>query len=236
MFKVKKGMVLIMVGVALVMDALVGCEWREHRTKRSDPMSERTVRLADVMWKKTFRWDFDPWSSISIAKKGAFPGTQRYDVFLCFFCDYLLWPGDDWLPEEREHRLLLQWERLPKPTWTASYGQAGWTLSAECIYVSQPPSLTLNSPWVLGRSWSGWGRWGCLLPGISAKAGRCAWLLPQVQGTLGLLPRSTSYHTEKMPDYFGCGVWTKRILGFSKSDSSDVNFKLLRHFISCTML
>ena len=54
MFKVKKGMVLIMAGdalVALVIDALVGCERRKHRTKISDPMSERTVRLADVMWK-----------------------------------------------------------------------------------------------------------------------------------------------------------------------------------------
>ena len=130
MFKVKKGMVLIMVGVALVMDALVGCEWREHRTKRSDPMSERTVRLADVMWKKTFRWDFDPWSSISIAKKGAFPGTQRCDVLLCFL--WLPALTRRWLTPRRERAQTAVAVRTPPKTslncliWSSWLNSVGW--------------------------------------------------------------------------------------------------------------
>ena len=48
MFKVENGMVLIMVVEAL---AGVGCDRREKRTKMSEPIMKRTVRVADVAWK-----------------------------------------------------------------------------------------------------------------------------------------------------------------------------------------
>ena len=72
MFKVENGMVLIMVVEAL---AGAGCDRREKRTKISEPIMKRTVRLADVAWKYIITCDFGSSTSISKAKNGAFPGT-----------------------------------------------------------------------------------------------------------------------------------------------------------------
>ena len=73
MFKVENGMVLIMVEVEAL--AGVGCDRREKRTKMSEPIMKRTVRVADVAWKYITRCDFGSSMSISKAKNGAFPGT-----------------------------------------------------------------------------------------------------------------------------------------------------------------
>ena len=78
MFRVENGMVLTMVELGCELGCELDCERRENRTKISDPMMKRNVRLAAAMWKYTFTWefDFDPWESISIAKNGAFPENQ----------------------------------------------------------------------------------------------------------------------------------------------------------------
>ena len=75
MFKVENGMVLIMVEVEAL--AGVGCDRREKRTKMSEPIMKRTVRVADVAWKYIIRCDFGSSTSISKAKNGAFPGTKE---------------------------------------------------------------------------------------------------------------------------------------------------------------
>ena len=72
MFRVEKGMVLIMVVGAL---AKVGSERREKRTKISEAIMKMTVRLAHMMWEYIITWEFEPSTSMSNAKKnGGFPG------------------------------------------------------------------------------------------------------------------------------------------------------------------
>ena len=74
MFRVENGMVLIMMEEAL---AWVGCAWREKRTKISEPIMKRTVRLANVMWKYMITCEFELLTSMSEAMNGGFPGTQE---------------------------------------------------------------------------------------------------------------------------------------------------------------
>ena len=57
------------------------------------------------------------------------------------------------------------------------------------------PSLKLNSPWAPGRSWWGQEQRGCQVPGTKAKGRQTAWSLPEVQGTVVILPRSKRCHT-----------------------------------------
>ena len=66
MFRVEKGMVLIIVVVEAF--DVSGIEEREQRAKISDPTMARAVRLPEMMWKTRTGAELDPSTSISIAK------------------------------------------------------------------------------------------------------------------------------------------------------------------------
>ena len=84
MFRVEKGMVLIIVVVEAF--DVSGIEEREQRAKISDPTMARAVRLPDMIWKTRAGAELDPLTSMSVAKNGGFSGTQ--DMILCL--EYIL--------------------------------------------------------------------------------------------------------------------------------------------------
>ena len=76
-FRFENGIVLTMIVGA---SAGVGCERREKRRKKSEPIMKRTIRPTHVMWKYIIRWDFEPLTAMSLAKNGigGFPETDGY--------------------------------------------------------------------------------------------------------------------------------------------------------------
>ena len=84
MFRVEKGMVLIIVVVEAF--DVSGIEDKEQRAKISDPTMARAVRLPDMIWKTRTGAELDPSTSISIAKNGGFSGTQGINLCLEYIC------------------------------------------------------------------------------------------------------------------------------------------------------
>ena len=97
-FRVENGMVLTMVVLAL---AGIGCEWREKRTKMSEPTMKRTDRLITGMWKYKVTWEFEPFlTPMRNAKNGGVPGTEGYAIV----CWIMLAPASPKWPKTRADR------------------------------------------------------------------------------------------------------------------------------------